>query len=272
MSTVRYDLADGVATITLDRPESLNSMNNDLMDDLRGALGRVQTDDSVRVVVVTGAGRGFCSGADLGGDGLTQTDPDPAVVGENTASGMDDHFHPAIMALHDCPVPTIARINGVAAGGGVGLALNCDIAIAARSAWFVSTFGPRLGIVPDLGTTWHLPARLGRARALGVAMLGDRIPAEQAAEWGLIWDVVDDEELDARVGEVASLLARSSPDAMTRIRSAIDDAANNTLAQQLDQERDHQRVLIPRNMIEGAAAFRERREPRFDGQRRAEGS
>jgi len=272
MTTVRYENMDGRATITLDRPETLNSMNHELMTDLRHALERVQEDESVRVVVLTGAGRGFCSGADLStvGDGtdsalVAEVDAPAPDGGEGTDE--DDAFLPAMRALATCPVPTIGRINGVAAGGGFGLAMACDISIAARSAFFVATFGPRLGIVPDLGTTWHLPLLVGPARARGISMLGGRIPAEQAAQWGLIWDVVDDSALDTTVDEVADQFKRSSPDAMTRIRSSIADAERNSLDQQLDLEFEHQRHLIPRNMVEGAAAFLERREPVFDSAR-----
>ena len=180
---------------------------------------------------------------------------------------MDDVFHPPIRRLAELPVPSIARINGVAAGGGLGLALGCDLSVAARSARFVCTFGPRLGIVPDLGTTFHLPHRVGRARARGIAMLGEPISADQALEWGMIWSVVDDVALDTAVADLAARLARSSPEAMARIRHALERAEVNSLSEQLDLERDHQRVLIPRNMDEGAAAFRDKREPHFDGRR-----
>lgn len=272
ISTVRYEVADGVATITLDRPESLNSMNDALMTDLNAALGRVVDDDSVRVVVLTGAGRGFCSGADLSNVSQADDENDPSTAtapsaGDVVAQGMDDVFHPPILALSTLPVPTIAKVNGVAAGGGVGLALGCDIVVAAQSARFVCTFGPRLGIVPDLGTTFHLPHRIGSSRARGLAMLGDAITAGQAESWGLIWAAVDDDSLDAEVAAIAVRLARSSPDAMARIRSSIAAAETNTLAEQLDVEREHQRVLIPRNMSEGAAAFLQKREPTFDGHR-----
>ncbi len=265
---VHFDLRGGVATVTLNRPESLNSMNDALMLGLDEALRRVESDDGVRVLVLTGAGRGFCSGADLSAPDDDQSRPDdPAAAGDAAAAGMDDVFHPPIRRLAGLPVPTIARVNGVVAGGGLGLALGCDIAVAARSARFVCTFGPRLGIVPDLGTTFHLPQRIGMARARGVAMLGDPISAEQAADWGLIWSVVDDEALDGVVADLASRLARSSPEAMARIRQSLERAEVNSLSEQLDLERDHQRVLIPRNMDEGAAAFREKREPRFNGTR-----
>ena len=257
MALVRYEAVGGIATITLDRPATLNSLDDELMTDLVAALRRVEDDDAIRVTILTGAGRGFCSGADL-------SEKPPAEPADEAELGS---FITAMRILDTLPVPTIARIQGVAAGGGVGLALACDIAIAARSAWFVCTFGPRLGIVPDLGTTWHLPRSVGRARALGLSMLGPRITAEQAASWGLIWNVVDDERLDDEVATIAAQLARSSPEAMTRIRMSIDEAFANPLRRQIDLEMDHQAVLLPRNMAEGAAAFRERREPTFDARR-----
>lgn len=263
-NAVILEVSDQVATITLDRPESLNSMTNGLMDDLRSAVGAAEADPNARVVVLTGNGRGFCSGADLGevpppaGDAPQSGRVDPTVA-------MDNHFHPAIMALKNCGLPTIARVNGAAAGGGLGLAMTCDVSIAARSAFFASTFGPRLGIVPDLGTTWSLPMRAGRAKALGMAMLGDRITAEQAEAWGLIYKVVDDAELDTEVARSADILKRSSPAAVVRMRTAIETAGERPFEAQLDVERDHQKILIPMNMGEGAAAFLEKRDPVFDG-------
>jgi 2-(1,2-epoxy-1,2-dihydrophenyl)acetyl-CoA isomerase len=170
-------------------------------------------------------------------------------------------------ALMDCPVPTIARINGPAAGGGFGLALACDITVAAQSAFFVATFGPNLGIVPDMGATWNIPLRAGRARALGITLLGERISAAQAQQWGLIWSSVADDALDEEVARIASILQRSSPSTVTRIRQTIDAAFDNTFSDQLDLEMVHQAVLIPRNMREGAQAFMDKREPRFGGER-----
>lgn len=255
--SVQYGVTDGVATVLLDRPDTLNSMNDGFMDDLRNAVERAGDDPDVGVVVITGAGSGFCSGADL-----SAVDPDQADAAE-TVAGMNDFFNPAMRAIKACRVPTVARVNGAAAGGGLGLALACDVAIAARSAFFVATFGPRLGIVPDLGTTWSLPMRVGHARAMGMAMLGDRIPAEVAAEWGLIWKCVDDDELDAAVASATEVLKRTSGEAMQRIRSSIDTAPLRTFGDQLDLERDHQEVLIPLNMGEGASAFMAKREPNF---------
>jgi 2-(1,2-epoxy-1,2-dihydrophenyl)acetyl-CoA isomerase len=256
MSSVRYETRDGIATITLNRPESLNSMTDGLMSELAECFAKVESDEDVRVVVLTGAGRGFCSGADLSA-------VDQGETGGGNGDSMARVFNPTMRAVVDCSVPTIGRINGVAAGGGFGLAMACDITIAARSAFFVATFGPRLGIVPDLGTSWNLPHRVGAARARGIAMLGGRITADQAVGWGLIWDAVDDDELDATVDEVAQLLRRSSPNAMTRIRSAIAQAEHNTFSMQLDLEHQHQSVLIPLNMLEGANAFVQKRDPEF---------
>ncbi|MFM7537138.1 MAG: enoyl-CoA hydratase/isomerase family protein [Acidimicrobiales bacterium] len=263
MTTVRYDAVGGVATITLDRPASLNALTDEVMLDVLGALGRVVEDESVRVAVLTGAGRGFCSGADLrqvAAPAEAAADPAPVDSGDNV-------FNRAMAALHDLPVPTIARVQGVAAGGGVGLALACDVTVMARSAYLVCTFGPRLGIVPDLGVTWQLPRRAGRARALGMALLGDRITADQAVAWGLVWSVVDDERLDGEVADLAARLARSSPDAVVRTRRTIDAALADHFDEALAAEMRHQAVLIERNMVEGARAFLERREPTFDGAR-----
>ena len=266
--SVERDPAGDVATVTLNRPETLNSMNDDFMNDITEAFGMVAADDGVRAVILTGEGRGFCSGADLRNAAAGDDEGfDADAAGEATTDSMDNVFHPAIRAVAECPVPTVARINGVTAGGGIGLALSCDVAIAARSAFFVATFGPRLGIVPDLGTTWQLPMRVGRARALGMTLLGERVTADQAEDWGLVWKTVDDEELDAAVGQVTDVLRRSSPAAMSRIRASVDGATQRDLADQLDVEMGHQAVLIPRNMADGAAAFLAKSDPSFSGDR-----
>ncbi len=262
--TVQYESKDGVATITLDRPETLNSMNNSLMDDIRSGVKTAESDRTVGVVVLTGNGRGFCAGADLNSVGPpTEGSSSGGSGGGSAIQGMDDHFNPTMRAIKNCTLPTVARINGVAAGGGLGLALACDIGIAARSAFFVATFGPRLGIVPDLGSTWSLPAKIGMARAMGMAMLGDRVQAEQAEAWGMIYKAVEDDDLDTEIERVTSILKVTSPEAMRRIRTSIESASQSSFSEQLDVERDHQEMLIPMNMGEGAAAFLEKRDPRF---------
>jgi 2-(1,2-epoxy-1,2-dihydrophenyl)acetyl-CoA isomerase len=266
---VKYNADDGVATITLNRPAAMNAMTNGLMGGISRALTQVAADETVRVVVITGEGRGFCAGADLahvaegntaGQDEAGENETDDGANGSGT-------FNTAMRALMDCPVPTIARVNGPAAGGGFGLALACDVTIAARSAFFVATFGPRLGIVPDMGATWSIPLRVGRARALGITLLGDRITAQEAEDWGMIWRCVDDDKLDDEVARIASTLANSSPSTVTRIRSTIDAAIHNSFSDQLDLEMVHQGVLSPRNMREGALAFMQKREPHFGGER-----
>lgn len=263
-SVVLFDVADGVATLTLNRPAQYNALSRDVMQGIIDAVENIRRDDSIRVAVLTGAGRGFCSGADLGdGASLPQRETGDAA----DFHPIRDIYNPAVNALKSCPVPIVSRINGAAAGGGFGLALASDITIAARSAFFVATFSPRLGIVPDMGATWSLPRSIGRARALGASLLGDRISAEQAVEWGLIWACVDDDKLDEEISRVVMILKRSSPDAVVRTRDAIDLACVTTFNQQLAVELAHQDVLLPRHMREGAAAFREKRDPVFGPER-----
>ena len=259
-AVVRTETREGVATITLDRPDVLNAMNFALMEQLAAALDAAADDADVRVVVLAGAGRAFCSGADLGNvEGSIEEGP-----GGEPDTVMNDVYHPAIRRLASMPVPTLARVHGVVAGGGLGLALGCDLAIAAHSADFVCTFGPKLGIVPDLGTSWHLPRRVGRARALGMALLGDRISAAQAAEWGLIWAAVPDDELDDTAAAIVARLKQSSGECARRTRALIDDAPGRTLSEQLDVEAAAQQVLIPRNMYRAAEAFLAKKDPEFE--------
>lgn len=261
---VLFEVADGIATLTLNRPESLNAMNGALMQGITDSMALINEDLSVRVVVLTGNGRGFCAGADLVGVANDESGANDSSAGGDEGSG---DFNTAMRAIAECPVPTIARINGPAAGGGFGLALSCDITIAAHSAFFVATFGPRLGIVPDMGATWSIPRRVGRARALGLTLLGTRLSAEQAEQWGLIWQSVPDDALDVAVGEAAGILKRSSPATCTRIRQTIDAAFDNDFSKQLDLEMVHQAVLIPRNMKAGAEAFLAKSEPSFGPER-----
>ena len=250
---------DHVMTVTLDRPDRLNALHPPANAELGEVFDDFADDHDMWVAILTGSGRGFCAGADLAGQASAKpSDPEPD-------GKVDDYFNGAMRAIYNSSVPTVARVNGAAAGGGFGLALACDIAVAVKNAFFVATFGPRLGIVPDLGTTWNLPHKAGRARALGLAMLGDRITAEQAEAWGLIWKAVEDDQLDAEVELITKKLARTSADTMTRIRSVTDAALDNSFSDQLDLEMEHQALLIPKNMAEGARAFMEKREPEFPG-------
>ena len=262
---VLFNVEDGVATIRLNRPDMLNAMTDELMGGISQAIDAVRDDESVRVVVLTGEGRGFCAGADL----QQVAQPQQQKTDAQSSVGKQDTFNQALTDVMNCPVPTIARVNGAAAGGGFGLALACDITIAAESAFFVATFGPNLGIVPDMGTTWNVPLRAGRARALGIALLGERITAAQALEWGLIWASVSDSELDTEVGRISDILKASSPDAAVRIRETINESIHSSFEEQLALEMRHQAVLIPKNMQQGAKAFLEKRRPQFDGSRKS---
>jgi 2-(1,2-epoxy-1,2-dihydrophenyl)acetyl-CoA isomerase len=243
-----YEVSEGIATLTLNRPERLNAFNEDLVKGALKAVDEARIDPAVKALVLTGNGRGFCAGADLAG-GLAPT-------GEGVNAAMRDLYNPLILAIDDFPKPTIAAINGVAAGAGVGLALVCDIAVAARSASFVLTFGPQLGLVPDLGVTWFLPRAIGRARARALALLGDKLPAERAAEWGLVWTCVDDEACLPTARALAVRLGRGSAEAFFEIRRLMDRAETSDLAAQLDAERETQIGLIVKpSFLEGVRNF-----------------
>ncbi|WP_296579197.1 enoyl-CoA hydratase-related protein [Phreatobacter sp.] len=245
---VTYEVSEGIATLTLDRPDRLNAFNDALVRGALQALAEARTDPAVRALVLTGKGRGFCAGADLAG-GLAPT-------GEGVNAAMRDLYNPLILAIDDCPKPTVAAINGVAAGAGVGLALACDIAVAARSASFVLTFGPQLGLVPDLGVTWFLPRAIGRARARALALLGDRLPAETAADWGLVWTCVDDADCLSTARAIATRLGGGSAEAFFGIRRLMDRAETSDLSSQLDAERETQAGLIVKPaFMEGVRAF-----------------
>lgn len=253
-----------VATLTLDNPAKLNPLGIPLQEALLDALARVAADPAIRVLVITGAGRAFCVGADLAG--MRHADTGGRTMGDATADLMESLSNRLILALRDLPVPLIAAVNGPAAGAGVGLALSADIVVAARSAYFYLPFMPRLGIVPDLGTTWYVPRLVGRARATALTLTGDRLPAEQAAQWGLIYACVEDDRLPEEVQRIAGKLSALPAHAIAETRRAYDAAEANTLPQQLQYEADRQRELLNRESFsEGVRAFLEKREPVFRG-------
>jgi len=254
--SILVSAADGVARITLNRPDRLNSFTRAMHSELRDALSNL---GDARVIVLTGAGRGFCAGQDLN---------DRAVApGETVDLGetVEESWNPLIRTLASSPQPVIARVNGVAAGAGANIALACDMVIAAKSAKFIQSFSA-LGLIPDSGGSWHLPRLVGQARALGLALTGDPLPAEKAAEWGLIWKAVDDDQLDAEVDAVAAKLASLPPLGLAAIKRIIRTTGNRTLDEELDLQRDEMRRLgFTHDYREGVAAFLEKRPAKFEG-------
>lgn len=259
---VLYEVRGAVAVLTLNRPAALNSFTRVMHQALWAALDRAEADEVVRALVITGAGRGFCAGADLaefdfapGPDLLARADPGPVI---------EQAFNPTVRRLQRLRMPTIAAVNGVAAGAGASLAMTCDIAIAAPQASFIQAFS-KLGLIPDAGGSWFLVERLGLARALALAMTGDKLGALQAKEWGMIWDVAED-PLAAAL-ELAKRLATMPTKALVATRALLREALTRTLDAQLDAERDMQSALgRTHDYIEGVMAFREKRTPNFKGQ------
>lgn len=247
----------GVLRLTLDRPDKLNAIDARLARALRAAFEVAENDASVRAVVLTGAGRGFCAGQDLA---------DPMVApGRDLGTTIDEFYNPLIRAIRALPKPVIARVNGVAAGAGANLAFACDIVVAARSASFVESFA-RIGLLPDSGGTWTLPRLFGHARAVALAMTGEKISAEQAHAWGAIWNVVDDAELDAVCDALAHALAQAPTRALGAIKEAFDRGWHESFDAALERERDMQRMLGETNDYnEGLAAFAAKRAPIFEG-------
>ncbi len=261
-STVLYEEQGAVAIATLNRPQSLNSFNRQMHQDLRAALDKAEGNANIRALVITGTGRGFCAGADLsdfdftpGPDLVKRADPGPIV---------ELQFNPTVRRLQALRMPSIAAVNGVAAGAGASLAMTCDIAIAAPAASFIQAFS-KIGLVPDAGGSWFLPQRLGLARAMGLALTGDKLPATQARDWGLIWDVADD-PLAAAIG-LAQRLADMPTKALVATRALLHGAQTRSLEDHLPVERDTQSAMgATHDYIEGVMAFLEKRAPKFTGQ------
>lgn len=256
---ILVQIEDGIAELTLNRPSVLNALDLGLIRDVRDALARLGDDPSVRALVMTGAGRGFCSGADL----APKPSEEPAGP---TTDAMKTEFNPMMHEFHTFPAPVVTAVNGVAAGGGVGMALSGDLVFAARSATFIQVFAPRLGLIPDLGCTWFLPRLVGRGRASGLALLGDRLPAAKAEEWGLIWKCVDDEVLMEEARGAARRLAAGPTQALVAVRQALDASVHNDFEAQLAYEHEAQGArLRSAEYREGVSAFLSKREPNFSG-------
>jgi 2-(1,2-epoxy-1,2-dihydrophenyl)acetyl-CoA isomerase len=245
-----------IARITLNRPDRLNSFTVQMHEELRDALANL---GDARVVVLTGAGRGFCAGQDLN---------DRAVApGETVDLGetVQTCWNPLIRTLTSLPQPVIARVNGVAAGAGANIAIACDIVVAAKSAKFIQSFSA-IGLIPDSGGTWHLPRLVGQARALALALTGDPLPADRAADWGLIWKAVDDDALDSEVDAIANKLASLPPLGLAAIKEMIRTSWQYSLDEELERQAGAMRRLgFTEDYRDGVAAFLEKRKPNFTG-------
>jgi len=257
---ILFASAAGIARLTLNRPERLNSFNDAMHAELRDALGRVAADANVRVLLLTGAGRGFCAGQDLGDRAVA-----PGAAPVDLGDSVERNYKPLVLALRTLPLPVVCAVNGVAAGAGANLALACDLVLAAKSASFIQPFC-KLGLIPDTGGTYFLPRLVGTARAMGLALLGDKLSAEQAAAWGLIWQCVDDAELPAAVDRLLTHLAAAPTRGLARTKQALYASPAKSLEAQLDLERDFMRELGGSDDYrEGVAAFVGKRPAQFRG-------
>lgn len=259
-TTISFGIEDGIARLTLNRPDKLNCFTTEMHAEVRSALASLH-DGGARVLVLSGAGRGFCAGQDLADRAVA-----PGTQGVDLGRSLVENYGVLVRTLRALPMPVIAAVNGVAAGAGANIALACDLVIAARSASFIQSFC-RLGLVPDSGGTWLLPRLLGTARAMGLAMLGDKLTAEQAAQWGLIWRCVDDADFATVIDDLARQLATAPTRGLARTKQAIHESWTRDFAAQLEIETEYQRELgWSRDYAEGVAAFTAKRAPRFTAQ------
>jgi 2-(1,2-epoxy-1,2-dihydrophenyl)acetyl-CoA isomerase len=254
--TIDFKADGAVARITLNRPDRLNSFTAQMHEEVRDALANLS---DARVIVLTGAGRGFCAGQDLNDRAVA---PGEAV---NLGETVTQCWNPLVRTLTTLPQPVIARVNGIAAGAGANIALACDIVVAAKSAKFIQSFSA-IGLIPDSGGTWALPRLVGQARALGLALTGEPLPAEKAAEWGLIWKAVEDEALDSEVDAIAQKLASLPPIGLAAIKEMIRSSWQYSLDEELERQAGTMRRLgFTEDYREGVAAFLEKRTPNFTG-------
>lgn len=265
--SVLFEISEDVAVATLNEGERMNPLSERLQAGMLDVIARVQGDRSIRALVLTGHGRGFCSGADLKDFSSRAVQMPPGdSLGAYVGRMMAQTGNPLFLGLRALPVPVVCAVNGAAAGGGFGLALAGDMVIAARSAYFYLPFVPALGIVPDFAAAWSGVRTVGRARTAGLMLTGHKLSAAKAAEWGLIWDCVDDDRLQGEAMALARQLAALPAHAIVEARALLDAAPRNTLAEQLELERQRQAELIDgESFAEGMRAFAERRKPDFRG-------
>ncbi len=259
--TIEFNVDSGFATLTLNRPDRLNSFTAQMHEEVSTAMQKVHEDASIRCLVITANGRGFCAGQDLS-DRAVSTEGGVPDLGESIGK----YYNPLIKSIMGLPKPVICAVNGVAAGAGASIALACDIVLAARSAIFIQVFC-KIGLVPDSGGTWNLPRAVGLARAKGLALLGDKLTAEQAEDWGLIWRCVDDDDLQFEARRLAAHFATQPTRGLGMIKKLLQESAANSLPAQLELEKSTQRMLgQSHDYREGVAAFLEKRSPEFTGE------
>lgn len=271
--TIELGIEGKLATITLRRPAQLNALNQPLLEELLDAIQRVKSFDAIGALMLTGEGRGFCAGADLGEANKSFEPEKRQAQGKATRESMEKYFNPIVSQLLHLPKPTIAAVNGPAAGGGVGLALACDIVFAAESAFFSQVFIQQLGIVPDVGSTWLLPRSIGNARARAAMLLGEKIPAKQAEEWGMIYRAVADDQLIKTANEAAVKLARGATFGISELKKTLLASEGNDFDQQLQLEAETQEQCCgSSDFVEGVNAFLNKRTPEFTGDKNAAAS
>jgi len=259
-NTIEFKIDAGVAVLTLNRPDKFNSFNTEMHQEVREALKEVRDNDEIRCLLLTGNGRAFCAGQDLGDRSVSVGEEAPD-LGES----VEKNYNPLIRAITSLELPVISAVNGVAAGAGSSVALAADIVLAARSASFIQSFC-KIGVIPDSGSTWVLPRLVGMARAKGLALLGNKLPAETAEEWGLIWQCIDDDKLAQESLAMAKQLATQPTQGLSLIKRALKASTANSLDEQLELEKEFMRIAgRTEDYREGVAAFMEKREAVFQG-------
>jgi len=259
-NTINFSIQEGVATLILNRPDSLNSFNEEMHEEVRHVFAEIAADTAVRCLLISGAGRGFCAGQDLGDRDFSHDDtPDLGTT-------IEKNYNPLVKQLRSLEMPVICAVNGVAAGAGANIALACDIVLAARSASFIQAFC-KIGLIPDSGGTWFLPRAVGLPRAMALSMLGDKINADQAEQWGMIWRCIDDDSLMDEARALAGHLATQPTKGLALTKKALQASMTNSLDEQLALEKDLQRLAgRSKDYRAGVTAFFEKRQAIFSGE------